>query len=95
MVIRHTCLRGPSNIWSVSSELLRGRLDGRSPMYLRMAWNMKHASSASSSFETNLRSNGNLSGSLVCLHNSSLLKALPFTEVNALPFDIVVLDTAL
>jgi hypothetical protein len=73
----------------VSSELLRGLLDGRSPMYLRIAWNMKQASSASSSLGTNLRSSGCLSGSRECFHSSSLLRALPFTEVNAVPFEMV------
>lgn len=82
---------------SVISELLRARLEGKSPMYLSVEEKAKHASSASSSLPTNLRSSGCLMGSLVCFQRSSpRLREPPRAAVSAIAaFDILLFAGAL
>jgi len=92
-----TCLRGPSKMLSVISELLRALLEGKSPMYLSVEEKAKHASSASSSLPTNFRSSGCLMGSLVCFQRSSPRpREPPRAAVSAIAaFDILLFAGAL
>ena len=83
----HTCFSGPSKIWSVYSLPIRGRFDGRSPMYFSTAEKAKHASSASSSFVSSFLRSGCFIGSLEWRHSSSALPRRAEVSVRAL--DIV------
>lgn len=80
----HTCLSGPSKIWSVYSLPIRGRLDGRSPIYFSIAENAKQASSASSSFVSSFFRRGCFNGSLEWRHSSSGLPRRADVSVRAL-----------
>lgn len=91
-LLSHTCLRGPSNIWSVYSLVAR-RFAGKSPQYLSVAVNAKQASSASSSLPTSLRSNGCFKGSREWRHNSS--GSPRRADVNVRALDIVLFGGSL